>query len=38
MTDMNADAHANSPMRIFPRPGETNATQEITDLLDKRNA
>jgi nicotinamidase-related amidase len=36
MTDMNADAHANSLARIFPKLGETGATQEIIDLLDSR--
>jgi nicotinamidase-related amidase len=34
MTEMNADA-ANSVSRIFPRLGETAATQEIIGLLDK---
>jgi len=34
MTDMNADAHANSITRIFPRLGETGATQQIVDLLE----
>ncbi len=34
MTDTNADA-ANSVSRIFPRLGETAATQEIIGLLDK---
>jgi nicotinamidase-related amidase len=38
MTDMNADAHANSLTRIFPKLGETGATQEIIDRLEKRNA
>jgi nicotinamidase-related amidase len=38
MTDMNADAHVNSTMRIFPRLGETGTTQEIVALLDKRGA
>ncbi|MCL2831471.1 MAG: isochorismatase family protein [Betaproteobacteria bacterium] len=33
MTDMNADAHANSLARIFPRLGETGATQEIITHL-----
>jgi nicotinamidase-related amidase len=33
MTDMNLDAHANSLTRIFPRLGETAATQEIVDGL-----
>jgi nicotinamidase-related amidase len=37
MTDMNADAHRNSVTRIFPRLGETGATQEIIDLLDSRS-
>jgi nicotinamidase-related amidase len=35
MTDMDADAHANSVTRIFPRLGETGAAKEIIDLLDK---
>jgi nicotinamidase-related amidase len=34
MTDMNADAHANSVTRIFPRLGETGTTEEIIKLLD----
>ncbi len=34
MTDMNADAHANSVARIFPRIGETGTTAEIIDLLE----
>jgi nicotinamidase-related amidase len=38
MTDMNADAHHNSLTRIFPRLGETGTTQQILDLLGKRNA
>jgi nicotinamidase-related amidase len=33
MTDMNAEAHHNSIMRIFPRLGETGTTQEIIDHL-----
>ncbi|MDE1181019.1 isochorismatase family protein [Paraburkholderia sp.] len=33
MTDMNADAHANSVTRIFPRLGETGTTQQIIDQL-----
>jgi nicotinamidase-related amidase len=37
MTDMNPDAHGNSVARIFPKLGETGATQEIVDLLDKRS-
>jgi nicotinamidase-related amidase len=35
MTDMNADAHANSVARIFPRLGETATTQDIIALLDR---
>jgi nicotinamidase-related amidase len=34
MTDMNADAHANSVTRIFPRLGETGTTAEVIELLD----
>ena len=34
MTDMDADAHVNSVMRIFPRIGETGTTEEIIDLLE----
>lgn len=34
MTDMSADAHANSVARIFPRLGETGTTQEILEQLD----
>lgn len=33
MTDMNADAHANSVARIFPRLGETGSTAELKALL-----
>jgi len=33
MTDMNADAHANSVMRIFPRLGETGSAAEVVDRL-----
>jgi len=33
MTDRNADAHANSIARIFPRLGEVGTTQEIIDIL-----
>lgn len=35
MTDMSAEAHDNSVTRIFPRLGETGATREIIDLLDR---
>jgi nicotinamidase-related amidase len=38
MTDLNADAHANSVSRIFPRLGESGTTQEIIVLLDKTRA
>jgi nicotinamidase-related amidase len=34
MTDMSADAHANSLARIFPRIGETGTTDEVIGLLD----
>jgi nicotinamidase-related amidase len=33
MTDMSLEAHDNSVARIFPRLGETAATQAIIDLL-----
>ena len=36
MTDLNAEAQANSVARIFPRLGETGTTQEIVALLDKQ--
>jgi nicotinamidase-related amidase len=36
MTDLNADAHANSIKLIFPRLGESGTTQEIIDLLNTR--
>jgi nicotinamidase-related amidase len=35
MTDSNADAHGNSITRIFPRLGESGATEEIIDLLER---
>jgi len=35
MTDMNADAHFNSIMRIFPQLGETGTTAEIIDLFER---
>lgn len=38
MTDLNADAHANSVSKIFPRLGETGTTQEIVALLDKQSS
>jgi nicotinamidase-related amidase len=38
MTDLSAEAHANSISRIFPRLGETGTAQEIIALLDKRSA
>jgi nicotinamidase-related amidase len=36
MTDMRAEAHDYSIANVFPRLGETGATQEIIDLLDQR--
>jgi nicotinamidase-related amidase len=33
MTDMSADVHENSVLRIFPGIGETGTTSEILDLL-----
>ncbi|KVH48663.1 isochorismatase family protein [Burkholderia diffusa] len=38
MTDLNADAHANSVERLFPRLGETGSTQEILAMIDRRGA
>lgn len=38
MTDLNADAHANSVTHIFPRLGETGTSRDIIDLLDQRSA
>lgn len=35
MTDLDADAHAHSITRIFPRIGETGTTREIVDLLER---
>lgn len=35
MTDTDADAHANSVDRIFPKLGETTTTQEVLDALTK---
>jgi nicotinamidase-related amidase len=35
MTDINADAHANSVERIFPMLGELGTTAEIVELLGK---
>ena len=34
MADLNAEAHANSVTRMFPRLGETGTTPEIIALLD----
>ena len=36
MTDRDADAHAHSVTRIFPRLGETAATQDVLQLLEAR--
>jgi nicotinamidase-related amidase len=38
MTDLSAEAHANSVERIFPKLGETGTTQDIVDLLSTRGA
>ena len=38
VTDMHADAHANSLGRIFPRLGETGTTRDIVDLLQRTHA
>jgi nicotinamidase-related amidase len=38
MTDLDADAHANSIARIFPRLGETGTTSEIVALLGAHGA
>jgi nicotinamidase-related amidase len=35
MTDLRAEAHANSVTRIFPRLGEIGTTQEIIALLNR---
>jgi len=37
MTDMRAEAHDHSIAQVFPRLGESGTTQQIIDLLDKRN-
>lgn len=36
MSDLDAEAHANSVHRIFPKLGETGTTQEIIDMLAAR--
>lgn len=36
MTDLQADAHAYSITRVFPRIGETGVAREIIDLLQRR--
>lgn len=38
MTDTDAEAHANSTKRIFPRLGETGTTMEIIELLGASRA
>jgi nicotinamidase-related amidase len=38
MTDTNPDAHTNSIAHIFPRLGESGATRDIIDLLEKKEA
>lgn len=37
-TDRDADSHAHSVFKIFPRLGEVDTTEEIIRLLDKRAA
>ncbi|KPI03241.1 isochorismatase hydrolase [Actinobacteria bacterium OK074] len=38
MSDLSAEAHANSVERVFPRLGETGTTAEILELLNKTHA
>lgn len=38
MTDLSAEAHANSVERIFPKLGETGTTQDMIELLSMRGA
>lgn len=38
MADTRPEAHDHSLSNVFPRLGETGATHEIIDLLDKRSA
>ncbi len=38
MTDLDAEAHANSVTRIFPRLGEVGTAQEIIDRFEIRSA
>jgi nicotinamidase-related amidase len=38
ITDVRPEAHAYSIRNVFPRLGETGATQEIIDLLPTRSA
>jgi len=38
MTDTRPESHAYSLSHVFPRLGETGTTQEIIDLLAKRNS
>jgi nicotinamidase-related amidase len=37
MTDLNADSHRHSVERVFPRIGETAATDAVLALLQRRN-
>jgi hypothetical protein len=37
MTDLSAEAYVNSITRIFPRLGQTGTTQEIIDVLKRRD-
>ena len=38
MTDLSAEAHANSVTRIFPRLGETGLTRDVIELLARARA
>jgi nicotinamidase-related amidase len=38
MADLNAESHANSIARIFPRLGETGSTQQIIELIGSARA
>jgi isochorismate hydrolase len=38
MTDMRSEAHDYAIRNVFPRLGETGASQEIVDLLQTRSA
>ena len=38
MTDIREEAHEYSIRNVFPRLGETGATQEIISLLERRSS